>query len=165
MHRSRLLLAPAFLVAACATQTSTDGGGESIRLAGDEQFTLTQPLTIPNGWARIPIQDGEVLDNRRDIQQSRAYCELETGTVARPDNPNVVQPDEFASSRLTYFRSISVDRSPRTYSVKVQLSSDKQPDVRRLQCHRTSDPLFSTDVSVQEIREALGSVIEFAPPG
>ena len=71
-----------------------------------------------------------------------------------------MRADEFVAHTIRYKRSLVSDSEDRTYSTVMLWQSDRQPTVRRLSCERIGSPVFSTDLSIREIRQALGGLIE-----
>ena len=138
----------------------SDGRGSSERIAAGSRLILTQDVAIPDGWARVAIQDGTPIRVRSDIERGRPYCELVTQTVSRQDNPQVVKADEFVASEVRYRRSTEVDDETRDYTTTIHLESQQQPSVQRLTCEKVGHRMFTGDLTIDEIRQVLGGLIE-----
>ena len=149
------------MLASCMVNIDIDTGGSSKRIKAGTRVILTQDLAIPDKWARIAIQDGAPVPVRRDIVRSKPFCELGTDTVSRPDSPQVVNADEFVVRTVRYMRSnVAPDDHYRTYTTLMLLQSPRQTNVRRLSCERKGSPIFPDDLSIEEIRQSLGGLIQ-----
>ena len=160
MQRLILTLPFAYLLASCAAQEPiTDESDFRMGIPTGSRFTLTQDVTVPEGWARVTIQNGAVVDSRRDINRSQPFCELGTDSVSRGE-PQVVTADEFVGGSAVRSRSTTIGREDKTYTTRITLRSEQQPNVRTLTCEQTGDPMFSRDLTITQIRTALGGIIE-----
>ncbi|MDH3639449.1 MAG: hypothetical protein OES09_13470 [Gammaproteobacteria bacterium] len=160
MRRLLLALLSAGALGGCATADITDESAPRIRIPAGSRLTLTQDVAIPDGWARVAIQDGAVVAARNDIVRPRPHCELGTDTVSRRDDPQIVKADEFVVRKVTYKDSLTVGRDNKTFTTTMLLEPGQQPNVKRLACEHTGDPMFTTRLTIEQIREALGGIIE-----
>ena len=160
MRRLVLALLSTAALCGCAAQSITDESDPRMRIPTGSRLTLTQDVTIPDGWARVAIQNGAVVANRRDIVHSRPFCELGTDSMSRQGNLTVVNADEFATRSVRYSESIVVGRENQTFTTTILLEPGQQPTVRRLTCEQTLDSFYGRQLSIQQIRAALGGIIE-----
>ena len=160
MRRLILVFPLTCALASCVINIDIDTGGSSQRIKAGSRVILTQDVAIPDKWARIAIQDGAPVPARRDIVRSKPFCELGTDVVSRPDKPQIVQADEFEAYEVRYRRSLVTDDENRTYTTLMLLRSERQPKVRRLSCERTGSPIYSGDLTIEEIRQALGDFVQ-----
>lgn len=141
---------------------------------------LNQELSVRNG-VRIYLQDGFQL-SWIELEKQEPYCQF---YVLRASDelrqPLSIEPDTFVVEDV--FRrkdSVAVEgiqvafegsevggnngSSQRTMSTYMELSSEKQPNVKRLICSRWEDPALRYHVSVEQIVQSLGDIAQFMPP-
>jgi hypothetical protein len=161
MRRLVLALLSAGALSSCAAPEITDESDSRMRIPAGSRLTLTQDVTIPDGWARVAIQSGAVVANRRDIARNQPFCELGTDKKATTSDPQVVNADEFVVRSVRYSESIvASSRDTQTFTTTILLEPGKQPNVKRITCERSSSSGFRSHASIQQIREALGGIIE-----
>jgi len=143
----------AVLLAGCATQAAVkrDINSQFYEIRPGSKLILHRTLEIPAGTAHVTFGGGYYEGN----------CEFEVRTLG----PGVVQPDTFVVTRAWRSREwISHPGIMRFYRV-IKLHSERQPDVLQLVCQDWDDPLLGREISVPEMRMALGDTFsfEFAP--
>lgn len=190
--RSVLLLAGAFALAAC--QTTYEGNEDSpyYVVPPGTPLLLNQPLTIPPEQVSVWLQDGRVID-ANDARMYYPHCKFEVRE--RMPTAQTVTPDEFIVTRVTRSLMHSVrapDPSERmvarigvgfgfgaginmgtngpsvqTFATRMNLGSDRQPNVMRLTCGHWDYPYDGRHLTISEIRNALGGVFDLrlAQPG
>jgi hypothetical protein len=152
-----------------------------MRVPPGSRLVLKQEIVIPERWARIAIQDGKLLPDRRDIDRSRGYCELQTNRVSRAGDLNVVKPDTFetgvesrpwlrAQNQPWILASIMIfpdehGQTDRIFRTEIPLVSVGQPSVRRLVCEYTENPTFYRHLTINQIRGILGELFELRLAG
>jgi len=171
----------AVFTGACASLgPPLDADNFLMRVPEGSQLVLKQELVIPERWARIAIQDGKALSDRRQIDRSRPYCELETDRVARADSPNIVRPGTFETGGeirpwlnaqhqpwIVASAVIIPDhgQTDRIFRTIVPLASPDQPGVRQLSCEYTESPVFYRHLTINQIRGILGGLFELQLAG
>lgn len=135
---------------------------------------VQQTLTV-GGGARVSLQYGKV-KRWRDVYKLEPYCQFH---VLRPreqlHEPLQIDPGTFVIDRVYRRKDVAglegaryaamgvedFNHSPsqRTMATYLELSSDSRPDVHQLVCARWADPFDRNHVSIQEIRESLGSLV------
>lgn len=139
---------------------------------------LHQTLTIPAERARVYFQFGKVV-GKLDVDQYHPSCNLLSYVVA--EQPQIIQPDQFvvvavsyntelvgaghgmlASGRLSGFGLFMNDDGPMAeiFTTILWLGSLKNPDIKRLECSEWREPLRERHLTLAEIRQALGTVID-----
>lgn len=84
--------------------------------------------------------------------------EVGCGFEVRQLGPVVVKPDTFIVRRAESDREwISHPNIMRFYRV-IYLLSEQQPDVMKLECQTWDGPLWPSEITVPQIREALGEI-------
>jgi hypothetical protein len=131
--------------------TKRDINSQFYEIRPGSKLILHRTLDIPAGTAHVTFGKGNYEGN----------CEFEVRTLG----PGVVQPDNFIVTRAWSSREwISHPNIMRFYRV-IRLQSERQPDVLQLVCQDWDGPLLGRDISVAEMRTALGDTFsfEFAP--
>ena len=137
---------------------------------------LTQSLAIPPEKAAVFFQFGKVISPKL-VDQWAPSCRLVVQNLS--ENERIIQPDEFAIIRIDYetylastkpiwlasrgFGAISDSGATpiaEVYATQFLLKSDKQPLVKRLICKHWEDPYNGNHLTIQQIRQTLGSIIE-----
>lgn len=127
------------------------------KIPAGSRLVLHESLNIPAGKAHVVIQSGRIIPG---ANQYAVNCEFQVRTLG----PGQVNPDTFTITRAERSREwISQPNILRFYRV-LHLQSAVQPDVLKLVCQDWDGPLIGRDISVPEMRAALGDIItlEFA---
>jgi hypothetical protein len=163
------------LLPACQLGPVADETSPLYLVPAGSWLLLKQPLTIPGGSTGIRLQGGQVRDPK-DINEWHPNCRLEVRTLS--DAARTVGPGRFevtrvrrevavaAGSREGYLRRVSENGAP-TYFVfrtTLDLRSTLQPDVAWLTCQQWGEPALGRDLSIREIRVALGDIITLELP-
>ena len=140
---------------------------------------INQNLEIPNGEARVYIQDG-VKDALRDIDKWNTYCSLRMKDRHKEGEPKLtISPGQFEifkvreSNDSDFFpgtfvmsRGISSDFPLDViFEVEMRLKSAQQPNVWAMYCARqvtVFSPIFRSSYypKLADIRVALGNTVE-----
>ncbi len=142
---------------------------------------VNQQLEIPNGKARVYIQDGAVT-TYRNIDKWSTYCSLRMQQKHASGEPKLsVLPGQFKITKviesedgfntvqtyvasLGWFIDVNQHRSSHViYAVEMRLSSADQPGVRALICEKRANTLgvnYRNYPTLAEIKTALGDTIE-----
>lgn len=165
------LLALTALLHGCGPLTIRDAATGSHRPIQRGSFELHKEVQVPAGRTRVFFQDGEL---RPGINEFRPHCQLEVNSLR--DRPQTVQADVFSITRLSTRSDQVVLRGPlqtaalahfgigdggesrRMFVYLFGLHSDRQPDVRALNCGGAfDDPGLAERPTLQEIGAALGA--------
>ena len=151
---------PTVLVAAAITGCGTP---MAVKNDVDSQFFLIRPgsklilhqdVDIGSGSSHASFQHGKVVPG---LDNYTVGCELDVRNLG----PGTVTAGIFTISRAESSQEwISQPNIMRFYRT-IYLQSDTQPDVLRLTCQDWDGPLMGTDITVPEIREALGGYFSF----
>ena len=118
------------------------------------QWILHQDVTIPSGRAHANFQHGQVTSG---LDNYAVGCALDV----RDLGPGTVTAGSFTIRRAESSTEwISHPNIMKFYRV-IYLQSDTQSGVMRLTCHDWDGPLLGRDISVPEMREALGGIASF----
>lgn len=148
-----LVIVASTLLGACAHNAAVkrDINSQFFEIRPGSKLILHRVLNIPAESAHVTFGKGQY-----DVN-----CEFEVRTLG----PGVVQPDTFTVTRAWISREwISHPNIMRFYRV-IKLQSERQPDVLQLVCQAWDGPLLGRNITVPEMRAALGDTFsfEFAP--
>lgn len=184
----RVQIACAALAAALAgCQTASYLGNENspyyVPPAGS-RLTLNQDVSIPPDQLAVYIQNGRVLRNV-EVQHYYPFCKFElhdnsaaartvkpdeitiTKTVQQQVHGATAQAGPIMMARMSLGRMVDDQRDGqpmRSFSTRMDLHSDKQPDIFRLTCAQWGDPGLTNYVSIAEMRRTLGNVFTLRLP-
>lgn len=173
-----LLAAAAVFVSGC--QSARYEGNENspyYLVPAGSRVILSRELTIPAHQLSVYIQDGQVTTFSR-INAYQPHCKFELHALS--DSPRTVQKDEFIVVRsvqeiqhtvkagLLYARAPLARRtaggtddggpSVQAWATRLDLRSERQPQVSRLSCGHWDYPPAAQHLSIAEMRRALGEV-------
>jgi hypothetical protein len=170
----RTVLFAVALLAAC--QTTTYEGDENspyYLVPAGSRLSLHRDLVIPANQAGAFLQGGQVVPFAQ-LNPYQPHCKFEVSRVL--DSPQTVRADEFVITKAVQSLEHSV-RAPRrlaarsvfsstddggpsiqTFATRLDLRSDRQPEVLRLTCGHWDYPPLATHLSIRQIRQALGEV-------
>ena len=156
---SSIVVFVAAFLAGCAynQEVKRDIDSPFYKIPPGSKLVLHQDLNIRAERSHVSIQHGETTPG---LDNYAVGCQL----VVRNLGPGVVNAGTFTVSRAESSQEwISQPNIMRFYRV-VYLKSDKQPDVMNLTCQDWDGPLMGKNISVAEMREALGTImtLEFA---
>lgn len=167
-----------WILQGCSSLTASDFSSPYTTPEVGTMIQLNQELSVQRG-VRIYLQDGYQKDFG-DVAKLEPYCQfyaLRSRDEIR--KPFTIKPDTFVVYKV--FRqkdSVALeglqiasegeadfdhDSSQRTMSTYMELSSDTQPNVKRLICSQWADPASRFHVSVDEIKASLGDIAQFIP--
>ncbi|MET0071440.1 MAG: hypothetical protein ABW096_15495 [Candidatus Thiodiazotropha sp.] len=138
------------------------------------KLVLVERVAIEPGTTRTFLQRGRQM-SLGDFDRYRANCNFEVGRLS--DEVQQIEPDTFVIKRVQRLTTEVVripDHRPRfiaarfdpgsptvTHGYHLWLSSESQPDVMRVTCRGAFDDLSRAEPpSIDEIREALGEIVE-----
>ena len=118
------------------------------------QWIVHQDVSISSGRSHANFQHGRVVNG---LDNYTVGCALDV----RDLGPGTVTAGSFTITRgESSTEWISRPNIMKFYRV-MYLQSDSQPNVLRLTCHDWDGPLIGQDISVPEMREALGGIASF----
>ncbi len=133
-----------------------------------DRFTLNTGLVVRDRAARAYIQHGRPV-TYADIDRYMPYCSVEIKTLPASGEEFRILPGNFVIRKYRRFSdppmgaaTMSLPRlyheiGPIDYTLEFFLHSSVQLEVIRLRCNRTVDEPFSHDISLSEVRQALGA--------
>ena len=139
---------------------------------------LNENLTIPPDKAAVFIQSGNIVASSNIIDQWSPNCRVVVQGLE--ENERTIQPDDFTVIRVNYERTYALTEPvmyasrfdgvnmsssgalpiAEEYIIYLFLKSDKQPFVKQLICKHWENPHDGNHLTVKQIRQALGTIIE-----
>lgn len=175
-----LIIGTALLAQGCASTGSYNTATSVTTPRIGTMIKLNRELTT-RGGVRIFLQNG-YQKRFSEVAKLEPYCQFYVDRPGDEINETLtIEPDTFIVHRVYRQReSVSSEAmqlafdggdaemdpgsSQRTMSTFMELISDKQPAVTRLICSRWADPNSINHVSIDEIIQSLGDIVEFLPP-
>lgn len=181
----RIIFCTALAVVLSGCQTRSYLGNENSPyyvVPAGSRLTLNQGLTIPSGELAVYMQNGRVMRNV-ELLHDVPFCKFELRDLGRA--ARTVQPDEMVVTRSTQARSRGVTAlaapvviaargatqlvsndlpSIESFSTRMDLRSDKQPEVFRLTCAQWGLPGDVRHVTIAEMRQALAGLFTLRLP-
>ena len=171
MHRLATL-ALVLLLAACQTAVSRDENSPYYAVPAGARLVLHRALTVPADRLDVHLQGGRVLAYA-EVNPYHPFCALDLHR--RLDVPQTVASGEFTVRKASQ-EIIQTQRAPGArlasggspsfdiYNTVLELRSETQPQVARLTCGQWVYPPQQRHVTVNEMRQALGSVFTLRLP-
>jgi hypothetical protein len=150
-----LLLLPLLVaLSACNTAATRDVNSPYFIIPSGSKLIQQKPIRIPEKRSHVKLQHGRIVGS---VDQYTPNCRFNVNDLG----PSVVEPDSFAVSRAEVRQEWVTRPAIMRYYRIIYLESDKQPDVLNMTCNIWNDPVGALDLSVPQIREALGDYFEF----
>jgi len=134
-----------------------DVNSEFYKIPAGSKLILHRPLDIPAGRTHVVIQSGR---SGAGANEYAVNCEFEVRTLG----PGKVQPDTFDITWAEMSRQWISQPNIMRYFRILHLQSAAQPDVMKLMCQDWDVPLLGRNITVPEMRAALGDVITLEFP-
>ena len=171
-----ILLATSVLLSACQTAYVGNENSPYYTIPVGSTLTLNQNAVIPPNLAGFLLQNGQI-QTQSQINQYYPYCKFEVLKIR--DDPQPIQADTFSIVKVVQQIDHSVDAgqtklaglsigigigisnggsSVQTYATRLNLRSEKQPEVFRLSCGLWDYPEKGKHLTINEIRKTLGNV-------
>ncbi len=176
---SLLWVLSAMALVSCAVSPVTDESSQYYRLPVGATVVLNQDLIVPEGNARVFLQDGKVVKKTR-LHVYQPHCNFQQRTVS--DGTAVIKADRFKVTAVSVGDDMVVQNNAQVYVsmvigggrdgvtminryVRHTLSSSSQPQVMYLTCHGGFQmPYQAQFPSLIDIRAALGGVATIELP-
>jgi hypothetical protein len=172
------LVAFCLLLTACQSTGPLNENSPFHILPAGSRLLLKQEITIPARSAGVMLQGGRVVSDK-DVNQYHPHCRLEVNDVR--DTTQSVAADEFVVRRarqedhqvmgsgfmkagLHNMRKASATPTYHVFRTILDLESPRQPQVRWLTCQQWSEPAIGVHVTIREMRQTLGEIIQLQLP-
>lgn len=185
-----LTLTLSFLISACASTPSSNGGPGLFSIPVDSIVTLNQPLTIPAGKVKAGVQFGNITYS---VNQYEPHCEFQVNTILRKDatlpagdyritkvrrfefpiaggkqsDENMLASASETAAWNVAFAGGGSGAMDWLYSTALYLESDAYPDVRQLECGNAFPAGFIMyhHITIQEFEATAGDVMTIHTAG
>ncbi len=172
------------LLAGCSVLQSPDPASPYYAYPPGWQVQLNRPLPIETGRATVRLQFGQIVPYN-GVQDAYPFCIVEVNTVSGPD-PQILQPQRLDVVKVTHeISEISASAAPYARQGFVKVGADlpsflyyitifhlrpTQPsDIRNMRCAwnqmAPGNRSLMRDLTLGEMRQALGDWITLVPPG
>ena len=156
-HRLISLLLAAGLLAGCQTMRSSNPNSIWYELPRGSKLVLNQDLEIPAGQAHVIVQNAKAGTSAYELE---VWCRFEVKQLG----PRTIHPDTFLITEVAQGRRwVNQPSTMLFFKVFHMQSEQQQKDILPMHCGYTYDPLLGKPVSIEQIRETLGSVFTLVP--
>ncbi len=165
MNRILTVCCIALSIAACQTPDIAGDNDSASLTPAISTVTLNKEFPIRPDRTNEYIQNGEITLFEH-VSEYHPFCKLELRKLA--DSARVIQPDSFSVSRIYQetefagFRKMMLAGDGSSGLIMsttyLYLQSEKQPGIFRLSCMRLDMSFYTRHVSVNEMRDTLGSM-------
>lgn len=153
------LLLMAWLLAGCQTTASNNPDSIWYELPKGSKLVLNQDLEVPAGQAHVIVQNAKAGTSANQLEVS---CRFEVKQLG----PRTIHPDTFLITEVAQGRQWVNQPSTMLFYKVLHLQSEQQQGILPMRCGYTDYPLMGKPVSIEQIRETLGSVFTLVPgPG
>jgi len=144
----------AVLLAGCHTAASYDIGSSSFEIPKGSSLILNKELPIPAGQRHVKLQHGKPVAGVDDF---KINCEMRVYDLGVES----IQPDKFRITRSGTGREWELMPTVLRFYRVLELRSEAQPEVLKLICQKSDDPLAGRNPSLPQMQEALGDYVTF----
>ena len=155
-HRLIPLLFAAALLAGCQTTSSTNPDSIWYELPKGSKLVLNQELEIPAGQAHTIVQNAKAGTSAFMLD---VMCRFEVEQLG----PRTIHPDTFLITEVAQGRQWVNEPSTMLFYKDLHLQPEQQRAILPMRCGYTDDPLLGEPVTIEQIRETLGSVFTVVP--
>ena len=147
----------AMVLAGCHNAASRDVDSPFFSIPAGSSLTLHKELPIPERQRHVKLQHGKPMAG---VNEFKVNCQMRVYDLG----VDAIHPDQFRIKRTGEGR----EWESRPYVLRffriLHLESEKQPWVIKLICQRLAGPDWARNVSVPEMREAVGDYVTFDFP-
>jgi len=155
-YRQITLLLAAGLLAGCQTTSTTNPDSIWYELPTGSKLVLNQDLVIPAGQAHTIVQNANAGTSAFKLE---VMCRFEVEQLG----PRTIHPDTFLITQVAQGREWVNEPSTLLFYKDLHLQSEKQQEILPMRCGYTYDPLLGRPLTIEQIRETLGSEFTLVP--
>ena len=145
------------LLAGCETAAMRDPGSPFFVIPAGTVLELKQELEVPSGQAHVKFQHGAITGSFDDFVVG---CRLNVKNLG----PLTLQPERFSVTRAEVDERWEIYPTLKAFYRILYLHTAQQPEVQSLRCRYQTGGLEGRDISVPQIREALGKYFSLHIP-
>jgi len=120
------------------------------------RLVLNQDLVIPAGQAHTIVQNANAGTSAFKLE---VMCRFEVEQLG----PRTIHPDTFLITQVAQGREWVNEPSTLLFYKDLHLQSEKQQEILPMRCGYTYDPLLGRPLTIEQIRETLGSEFTLVP--
>jgi hypothetical protein len=148
----------AAVLAGCHTAASYDISSSGYRIPPGSSLTVNKELRIPSGQRHVKLQHGQPVAG---VDEFKINCEIRVYDLGVES----IRPDSFRITRTGEGREWELQPTVLRFFRVLHLRSEAQPEVLKLICQKSDDPLAGRNPTVPQMQEALGDYITFELAG
>jgi hypothetical protein len=141
-------------LAGCQTAASYDINSSGYRIPAGSSLIVTKELPIPSGQRHVKLQHGKLVAG---VDEFKINCEMRVHDLGMKS----IRPDRFRITSAGEGREWELRPTVLRFFRVLNLRSQEQPEVLKLICQKSDDPLAGRNPSVPQMQEALGDYITF----
>ena len=145
------------LLAGCQTPAMRDPDSPFFVIPAGAVLELRQALDIPAGQAHVKFQHGRITGSFDDYTVG---CRLNVKDLG----PGVLQPGRFPVTSAAVDETWEMYPTLKAFHRILYLKSEQPPEVQSLRCRYLTGPREGRDISVPQVREALGDYFSLDIP-
>ncbi len=144
----------AVVLAGCHTAASYDINSSGYRIPPGSSLTVNKELPIPAGQRHVKLQHGQPVAG---VDEFKMNCQLWVYDLGVES----IRPGSFRITRTGEGREWELQPTVLRFFRVLHLRSEAQPEVLKLVCQKSDDPLGGRNPTVPQMQEALGGYITF----
>jgi len=150
------------VLSACNTPASNDPTSAYFEIPLSTKITLLKSVTIAANSAHINFQGGEI-KSIKSINQYQPFCRFEVNRLS--ESSQQVKANTYQSVRIRSDYNVVSMPDVRLYYTEFILSSDKDKNVRSLNCGQWSTATdASTYLSIKQMQDSVGGYMRIQLP-
>jgi hypothetical protein len=144
----------AAVLAGCHTTASYDIDSSGYRIPPGSSLTVNKELPIPSGQRHVKLQHGQPVSG---VDEFKINCEIRVYDLGVAS----IRPDSFRITSAGEGREWELRPTVLRFYRVLNIRSEAQPEVLKLICQKSDDPLAGRNPTVPQMQEALGEYITF----
>lgn len=144
----------AAVLAGCQSAASYDINSSGYRIPAGSSLIVNKELPIPSGQRHVKLQHGKPVSG---VDEFKINCEIRVHDLGMTS----IRPGRFRITNVGEGREWELQPTVLRFFRVLDLSSEAQPEVLKLICQKSDDPLAGRNPSVPQMQEALGSYVTF----
>ena len=144
----------AAVLAGCHTAASYDIHSSGYRIPPGSSLTVNKELPIQSGQRHVKLQHGQPVAG---VDEFKINCEIRVYDLGVES----IRPGSFRITSAGEGREWELRPTVLRFFRVLNIKSEAQPEVLKLICQKSDDPLAGRNPTVPQMQEALGEYITF----